>query len=220
MTMNDQLMLFYKKYKPFIFSGVFLFFAFFIVFQVIMPQISSIFSLQEKISAKSEEASLLQMSLDNLASLDSTRLAADFKTVNSALPTAKDIGGMFSALNLAAGKSNVTIRGFSLKVGKLFGTQTTPQTNTFGVPYLTVSAKASASDSRNFITFLSELQKSFPISEVRSMNAESSTANFEINFYYQPLDIKALVKQERVEPLTKSENNLLEELRDWESKSL
>jgi len=217
--MNDQLLLFYNKYRPFIFSGVFLLFAFFIIFQVVFPQISFIFSLQDKISAKSEEASILQISLDNLASLDETQLSKDFKIANSALPTVKDIGGMFSALTVAAGKSNVTVRGFSLKVGKLFGVQTTPQANTGGVPYLTVSAKVVAIDSRDFIIFLSELQKTFPISEVKSMNAEASTANFEINFYYQPLDIKNLVKQEQVAPLTKSEKNLLDTLQEWESES-
>lgn len=215
--MNDQLLLFYNKYKPFIFSGVFLLFAFFIIIQVIFPQISFIFSLQEKISAKSEEASVLQISLDSLASLDEAQLSEDFKTANSALPTVKDIGGMFSSLTVAAGRSNVTVRGFSLKVGKLFGAQTVPQTNTAGVPYLTVSVKAVANDSRDFIIFLSELQKTFPISEVKTMNAEASTANFEINFYYQPLDIKALVKQEQVTPLTKSEKNLLETLQEWEN---
>jgi hypothetical protein len=218
--MNDQLLLFYNKYKPFIFSGVFLLFAFFIIIQVIVPQISFVFSLQEKIATKSEEASILQMSLDNLASLDEIQLSKDFKTVNSALPTVKDIGGMFSALTVAAGQSNVTVRGFSLKVGKLFGDQTAPQANTAGVPYLTVSAKVSATDSRDFIIFLSELQKTFPVSEVKSMNAEISTANFEINFYYKPLDIKALVKQEEVIPLTKSEKNLLDTLQEWESQSL
>ena len=218
--MKDQLSLFYNQYRPFILSGVFLFFAFIIIFQVIFPQVSFIFSLQEKISTKSEEASMLQMSLDNLVSLDNTQLSRDFQTANSALPTVKDIGGMFSALTSVAGKSNVTVRGFSLKVGKLFGTQTAPQTNTAGVPYLTVSAKVVAIDSRDFIIFLSELQKTFPISEVKSMTAEGSTANFEINFYYQPLDIKTLVQQEQVTPLTKSEKNLLDTLQEWESQSL
>jgi hypothetical protein len=217
--MNNQLSIFYSKNKPFILSGTFLLFAFFIVFQVIFPQISFIFSLQEKISARSEEASALQISLDSLASLDEDQLTKDFTIVNSALPTVKDIGGMFSALNSAAGRSSVTVRGFSLKVGKLFGEQTTPQTSTVGVPYLTVSAKVTASDSRDFIVFLSELQKIFPITEVKSMNAEASTANFEINFYYQPLDIKALAKQEKIVPLTKSEELLLNQLREWESQS-
>ena len=215
--MSDQLLQFYYKRKPFIISGVFILFSFFIIFQVIFPQISFILSLQEKISSKSEKASALQISLDNLASLDETQLSKDFKTVNSALPTVKDIGGMFSALTVAAGRSNVTVSGFSLKVGKLFGVQAVPQTNISGVPYLTVSVKAVATDSRDFITFLSEIQKTFPISEVKSVITEDSAANFEINYYYKPLDIKALVKQEDVIPLTKSEQNLLEMLRKWES---
>lgn len=216
MNKTDQLSVFYVKYKTYILPSVLFLLTIFIIFEVIFPQISTVFSLRTDIANKTKEASTLQISLDNLASQDTNQLAADFKTANNALPTAKDVGGMFSALNIAAGRSNVTIRGFSLKVGKLFGEQVPLQTGEVGIPFLTVSTKVLATNGRDYVSFLSEIQKTLPISEVKNITSDTSGANLDINFYYKPLDIAVFAKQEQVSPLTKSEQNLLNQLKEWE----
>ena len=215
--MEKEIIKYYQKYKVQLLPVIFFSLTFFLIFRVILSQFSSVAEIKTSIESKQREISKLQSSLDTLNSQDETVLDQDVKTVSLALPNVKDITVMFLALTSASSKSNVELKGFSLKVGGVYGkSSTTFAPSVSGVPALSVSVHVATSNPANLVLFTKELQQKLPLSEVKTIDAQSTQGNLEVNFYYKPYDLAVFAKQDKIVPLTASERKILSQLKSWE----
>lgn len=195
--------------------GILLILCLFIVFKVIFPQLLSISESNSEIKNKKIEAEALSKTLSILSSLDANQIEVDLNTSTHALPTSKDIALIFSSLTSAANSSQATLREFSLKVGGIYG-RAIKGVGSKGTPSIDVIAKISSPNPASFITFSREIQKRLPLSEIKSMNSSGTTATYEIGFFYKPIDIAIVAKQDRINSLSQSDINTLGQLREWD----
>lgn len=215
--MDKEIKTYYIKYKAQILPIIFLFLIVFLIFRVIIPQFSTISEIKTNIESKSKEVEILQSSLNTLNTQDDNVILQNSKIVNTALPSVKDLSAVFLALTSASSLSNVDVKGFSLKVGGVYGKSASTYTpSVLGVPFLTVSVQTFSNDPKNMIFFVRELQKKMPLSEVKTVNAQSGSGGLEINFYYKPYDISSFAKEDKIVPLSTSEEKILELLKSWE----
>ena len=62
------------------------------------------------------------------------------------------------------------------------------------------------------------MRERLPLSDVLVINSSGSFATIEMVFFYKPLNLSAIAAQNRVLPLSQTDKNLLEQLREWDSK--
>lgn len=206
---------FYKKYKKQILPVGLFCLAIFIIFRVILPQLTSIGDSNQIISQKTSEAETLQNTLSILTNSNADEVSSDQKLVMQALPNSKDITLIFSALSSAAAASNVELKEFSLKIGGLYGRAANIATGGVkGVPAVDVIARVEAPDGESMVLFSNELQKRLPLSEIKKIDASSNLGTFDISFYYKTSDLALLSKQDKLTPLNQADLNLLNQLRE------
>ena len=213
--MKEKLSIIYVKHKRQIIPVVFIGLSFFIIFGIIIPQGSSISEANKTISAKQQEVDSLAQTLKLLSSLNENEVSSNLSTTTKALPTAKDISLIFTALTSAAAASETNIRDFSLKIGRLYGKAEEANT-TLGVPEVEVIVRVSASSSSGFVSFSNEMQKRLPLSEIKKIDTNGIDGAYELSFYYKPHDISKISSQTTVAPLSQSDLNLINQLREWE----
>jgi len=215
--MQKMLAPYYSKYKQYILPIVLICVSFFIIFKVFLPELTSISEEKRTIETQKMEIETLKKTFQVLSSQDDTKIEDDLKIVKLALPTSKDPSAVFQAMVSAAEKSKVELKQYSFKVGNIYGKQVnSPNSDKKGIPFLTVLIRLSSPDAQSFIRFASEIQKGMPISEVNNINIQGSSGTLEVNFYYKPYDLTVLAKQNKVIPLSASEEKILEQLKEWE----
>ena len=213
--MKEKLSRIYIKYKRQIVPVVFVSLSFFIIFGIIIPQVSSISKTNKTISEEQQKVDSLSQTLRLLSALNENEVSSNLSTTTKALPTTKDISLIFTALTSAAGASGTNIRDFSLKIGGLYG-KVEETGATRGVPSIEVIVRASAPSSSSFVNFSKEIQKKLPLSEIEKIDISGFDGTYELNFYYKPHDISQISGQTSVAPLSQSDLNLINQLREWE----
>ncbi len=207
---------FYIKYKNFLVPSVFAFLTFFIIFKVIMPQLSSISATKQEIATKTEDIDSLQQTLSTISNQNQSELTDNLDVATRALPTNKNVAVIFDALSSASEASGAELKEFSLKVGGVYGrAEKVEQTGVKGVPSLQVVVRVSSPDPRNAVKFTQEVQSRLPLVEVKSLDTTGDIATVVLTFFYKPLDLTQIVKQEKVAPLSASDTKLLDQLKSW-----
>ncbi len=206
---------YYIKYKNILIpSGLFLL-GLFLLFAVIMPQLSAIGESNSQISAANEKINTLQNSISVVESANTAQTQENLQTVTKALPTAKDIALIFEALSDTANKAGVSLDDFSLKVGGLYGKAEQVETGgVTGVPGIDVEIRVTG-DAKSFVAFAQSLQQALPLSEIKLVEMNDGEANYDVSFFYKPIDL-SVVKQDNVPPLSQSDVNLINQLNTWE----
>lgn len=211
--MKEELLRIYTKYKKQILPLLLIILSLFIVFRVILPQFFSISETNSAIAAKKQELETLKNSIKVLETISDDIVSADLALSTDALPTTKDVARIFGALSTAAKTSDTDLNEFSLKIGGILGKDiTTGDISAIGVPQVSVVAKVSSSDPSGLIQFAEEINHTLPLSEIKKIDANGNEGTFEINFYYKPIDLNLISKNDKVAPLTPADRNLLNEL--------
>lgn len=213
--MQKDLQKYYVKYKPWILPVALFSASFFIVFRIIVPQFSSISDTKNSISDKQGVLDRLTTTYQTLSAQDPTRVDDQLKTVNTALPTAKDIAGIFSAILDSASKAGVSLGGFSIKVGGIYGKAAVESTVSGAFPALAMEIKINAKTASELANFSDVLQKKLPISEIKTFDFSRTTGSIGVNFFYKPTDLAIISKQDKVAPLTPQEQKLLDTLETY-----
>ena len=216
--MKEEFNRIFKKYKKQIFPIVLIGLSVFIVFRVILPQISEITSTSQKISQKKEELVTLSNSVATLSTLNDQNLTSNLKLTTTALPTSKDITKIFSALTSAASAANAELLEFSLKVGGVYGgdSDKSPTRSVIGAPHLSVVARIGADDADAIVAFAKAVNERLPLSEVKKIEANSAIGTFELDFFYKPADLNLISKQDKVSPISQADQNLINQLNSWD----
>lgn len=212
-----NLLLIYLKYRKYFLQIVLFVLSVFIAFRIILPQIFTILETNQNIKSTQEEIKKLNDSLNILTSQSDSQVNDNLTLVGSALPFSKDVDLIFAALIRASNSSSTELREFSLKLGKVYGKKLTDTVQTKGIPFITVPALVSSPDPENFIQFSKEIQKIFPLAEVKKIATNKDRATFDIVFYYKPIDQSFISGQDKIPALSFSDQELLTKLklREW-----
>jgi hypothetical protein len=204
--------LYYLKYKHLLLPSVFVFLSIFLLFFVVLPQITSIGNLTRETSEASSRVQVLKDSLDVLSKQDEAEVESKIGTATNALPTVKDISKIFIALNSAASSADTALREFSLDVGPVHGKAADPSGDQTAAPSMEVRARVEGTDARNLSDFSVALARKFPLAEVQRIDGSGNTASFQVNFFYKPINLSIIAKQDKIPPISASDSDFLNKL--------
>ncbi len=205
---------YYLKYKKQILPIAFIMLSVFIIFAVIMPQISSISDTKAEVQDQTDEFNTLSETLRTVSTVTQADTESNLQLANRALPNTKDISIIFTALNSAATESDAELRDFSLKIGGLFG-KAEKTAGVKGIPSIDVIANIYSATPSSFVKFSQKVQAKLPLSEVKKIDISGDKAKFELSFYYKPYDLAALARKGTVAPLSTADQNLLNQIMQW-----
>lgn len=182
---------------------------------IIIPRIRELSILSKNAKNEADKLLILKNNLSLLSSMDDAILDSQLKLVSSALPIDKDFEGILTAVSQAAIRSGVSLSDYEFKVGDLSETSI----KTSGFPYLEMSLSVK-STSQQTVKFISELYKSFPISEVVSVSQENDSATVKILFYYKPLPQVLFNDGEPIQTVSQKGMELIDRLSLWNYSAL
>lgn len=196
----------YFRYKEFIVPVIVIFVCIVIVFQVIIPQIQQLFSLNDSIAATQNRIAVLEQNIATANQLDGAQLNSELQVATRALPSQKDFVGIVAAISNAAVSANVPLGDYSFQVGDIgkavVGQQTTVQ--------ITITIGGGISDVKRF---LESLKKQLPLSDVSEVHViNSSLSSVNIVFYYKPTPQIQFQESSPLPVLSQSEKALLQSL--------
>lgn len=205
---------YYIKYKRIIIPGTMILLSLFLIFAIIIPQISIISESSRAIREADEKANVLSSSISVVQSSNPGQTADNLLTVTTALPTSKDIALIFNALTNTANKTGVSLDEFSLQVGGIYGrAEKVDNGGVTSVPSVSVKVKTTGS-AQSTVAFARGLQEALPLSEIKLVDMSDDQATYDVNFFYKPIDLNVL-KQDSVAPLSQSDKNLINQLNTW-----
>lgn len=216
----QELNFIYKKHKNQLIPAVLFLAAFFVIFRIILPQLSDISNVNEEISNKNKSIETLKSALNILQGTPDEVIDENYELVTTALPVEKDIILIFNELNSAAQKASVKLGGFSLKVGGVYSKQrTTFAGKTIsGIPYLNILVKATG-DTDKLKEFADVMYKSIPLIEIKKVDINKKDAQYESNFFFNPVAIRSNKANSQLTQLDASENSLLKQLEHFAAAS-
>jgi hypothetical protein len=203
--------LFYFKYKRVFLPSLFGLLAVFLIFMVILPQISAISKLTSDLNEASNKVQILKSSLDVISSQNEAEVDSKLGIVTEALPTAKDILRIFNSLNSAAASSNTTLREFSVEVGGVYGREAEIKQDLPSAPSMEVVARVDG-DVRSISKFSDALYRKFPLSEISTIDSAGDSTTFQVNFFYKPVNFSILSKQDKVSALSAQDVEFINKL--------
>lgn len=178
----SYLMIFYSKYKLFLFPTVVALSCLVLIAFIIFPQLSKLISNKEVEKQLAGRAKVLGIKAAALEGYNSEELQLKVVSVLSALPPEKDLGSILSILQNITGKDNFTISAFSVAGGEGVG-----GVQSYGVK-LTVAGPRSL-----FSSLLKSIESSPRIMRVQTIDvsgtkdAQSLEANLSIQILFAPI---------------------------------
>ena len=188
---------------------------FFLIFNVILPQITNWFSIRDEIVATRARISVLQDNINFMNNLDKGMLNSQLSTATNALPPEKDFGSMLDAVTEASVISGVSLNDFSFQVGNVAsssGTVSDTQRKGLASIKITVVAVGTVDRVRKFIQ---TLEKSIPISELVNIDGSGQTISLSIQFYQKSLPDLQIQPDQQLTQLSAEKVNLLQQLASW-----
>lgn len=207
-----------KENSPLIGGLVLFLFAFFIVIRVILPLVTSIFDTREEITAQESRNQTLRDSQQAIASINNANIEENLTLTKTALPQNKDIVLTYTSVLDVASELGMQLEGFSVSVGQVYGDEPIESAESPAVPQAEVlpsivaTVQMAGSSESSLFEFPKLLTQKLPLAKVTTLQIEGGSAQYEIVFYYKPLNVEALGQQEIVEPLTPQEQVILNQL--------
>jgi hypothetical protein len=197
------------RYKAIVLPLVFIVSSLFILIQVLIPSFSSLGDLRKELSNEKDKLSKYQNSVKTLKSLNDEALKKDLEVVSRALPTSKDIQGIYLALTNVSLKSGVALRGFTVNAGAVYNKNEKEIRTDSEFPSVRVEAELSGLDAGNTKNFSDELNNEFPLSKITSLESVNGQGKVTVEFYYRPYDLTA-INNEIVLPVSDNERKILD----------
>lgn len=190
----------------------------FLVFFVILPQISSISDKQATVRDQEEEVATLKNSLAAVNSISESELSSDFTTATHALPIDKDITAIYNALSDSAAQSNTQLLDFTLTVGAVYGRGVDVPSGSGVAPSINVTAHVSGQNAQEMVAFSRQMAQKLPLAEIKKVSVSEVQAVYEIGSFYKPVDAAKLAKQDLIRLPNQNDKNLLNQLKGWDNK--
>lgn len=209
----EKVQLFYKKNTLAVYAGLFLVFAVFIFLQIVLPVLSVAGDLVSQVSTQQKKLDDYKKSEAVLKKLDTAVLSHQKNITTRALPSSKDIQAIYLALTQSAASANVSVRGFTVKIGDIFKKGRQEKISTTGVPFVVVTLLVSQTDPASLYDFSQKLSKQVPLSAIVKANVKSGEGEIDIAFYYKPFDL-SLINRNVIVPLSVEDQKVLGTLPD------
>lgn len=187
----------------------------FLIFTVIIPQVTNWFSIRDEIVATRAKITVLQDNINFMNNLDKGMLNSQLSTATNALPPEKDFGSMLDVLSEASVTSGVSLNDFSFQVGNVAsssGAITDTQRKGLASIKITVVAVGTVDRVRRFIQ---TLEKTVPVSELVNIDGSGQTISLSIQFYQKSLPDLQIQPDQPLSPLSAEKVNLLQQLATW-----
>lgn len=213
--------LIYFKYKdtPYFTLGVIIIvvlIGLLLIWEAIIPQVGSWFSIQTEVKRLNTEISLLKSNQTLLDSMNGPQLEEQFSVATAALPYEKDYAGVISSIDDATILSGMQRDDYSLQIGDLStkSAQLAPETSLS----VKIALKGTVEQMQHF---LEEINKKLPLSEVVTISYGNSGATIELIYFYKYLPNNLqVVLTNPIKSLTPSQTTLLKTLGTWKQSSL
>ncbi len=207
----EDFTLFYNRHKSLVLASLFLLGSFFILLQVTIPQIGAVIEAQSVLQAEQDKLLSYKTSVATIGQIPESQVESDFVTTTNALPSTKSVQSMYLALTASASNAQVSINGFTVKVGGVFKKGVPESVAATGVPYVTVNLSLAGLDRNGVQAFAKELLNEAPLSKIVKIRMNQGLADVDVVFYYKPFDLN-LLQSDIVVPFTASESKLIQEL--------
>ncbi len=186
-----------------------------LLFYIIIPQVTSWFSIRDEIVATRERINILQDNINFMNNLDKGQMNSQMQTAAGALPPEKDFGAMLDVLSNAAVTSGVSLNDFSFQVGNVAsssGLVLDSRHKNIASVKITVVALGTVSEVKKFINVV---QNSVPISEVVNIDGSGQTISVSIQFYQKNLKDIKIQEDQPLKQLSAEKFALLQQLNTW-----
>jgi hypothetical protein len=186
-----------------------------LIFNILIPQVNSWFSIRDEIIATRERIAILQENINFMNNLDRNALNNQLATATGVLPPEKDFGSMLNVLADASISSGVALNDFSFQVGNVAsssGLVNDSKHKNLASIKITVVALGSIENVKKYIE---TVEKSVPVSEVVNIDGSGQTVSLSILFFQKTLPQITLQADKKIEPLAAEKANLLQQLAAW-----
>jgi hypothetical protein len=187
-----------------------------LVFNVIVPQVESWFSIQAESQATQQRIDIINSNLEYVSlRLDKGALESDRQTVISALPVDKDFASIINAVTLSSAESGVVVDDFSFGIGPI-SSASAERSNSLikGVDtiILSLSLKGGSDD---VIAFIREIGEKLPLSEVDTVDTSENSSILSLVFFSKPYESRDIHPDQPIDPVKAENSTLLGEISKW-----
>lgn len=203
----------FDRNKFYILPCVVIFICIVLFFQFVIPQFMALTAAREQAKEASLKLGVLKENLNVLVNTNENSLDSQFKILNLALPLNKDFTGILSSIYYAAQKTGVGLGSFSLQVGDLGKEE---KNDAFSTISLSVPVN---SDVVGVSSFVENISKSVPLSEVTLIKIGERASTINLLFYYKPLGVTGQKEDIRINPVSQKGLELIDKLTDFGNSS-
>lgn len=195
------------------------FVCFILIFQVIIPQAQSWFSIRDEAEATRQKIDIIGKNKAFMSTLNKDVVEGNRKLAIRALPVDKDFGGIINAVVISAVKSGVSIDDFSFNLGLVSSPSAKSKKNTVmsePTTKLSLSLSGNISKVKSFIT---EISGKLPISEIESVDASNGGIYLSLSFHSKPYVAPRISEDEPMRSLSAENSSLFNKLSQWDAAS-
>lgn len=200
------LRLLYLKYKEIIAPISIIIVALVLFISITIPQINSLLTAGERNKSDLDRLTILKNNLNLLSATEDKTLDSYSQLINTALPNHKDFEGVLNAVSVASKKAGVTLGNYEFKVGDLSKID-----EEGGFPNLKLNLTVSGSII-NVNSFMKELEKTLPISEITEINISNNFSNITAVFYYKASQLFTYNDNSPIPPISNQDSTIINKL--------
>ena len=208
------LIILYRHYKDYFLPILVIIGSFFVFLLIVIPQIQQYFNSKQQLDLDTQQLSILRNNYNFLSGLDESQENSQLNTLSTALPSGKDFAGVINAISASSANTGVLVGDFNFLVGNLSDVSQVQGVSAYPSLQITVNLTG---DALSLATFMSQLYKTVPLSEITSIKIDQSSSILTILFYYKPFSNVIIDNQAPIAPLSLKDQNLLNNISDWDT---
>lgn len=188
----------------------------FLIYFVLVPQVTNFFSIREEISRTRERIAVMNDNIAFLMSLNDQELNQDVSLVTTALPPERDVSLLLSAINDAARQSGVLLDDFSFQAGRISSRGSAPgATEGDERAKITFNVQGSLTEITTLVTQLQQKIPLLAIAEVDATFGSNNSTEITVTYYTKALPLVQEDASLPLKPLTNQNKALLDQLQSW-----
>lgn len=199
----------YSENKLLVLPVVAIIISVFLLLFVILPQMLAFPSNKAQADEETVKLDKMQASYDLLSKTDEKTVDSNLTMAQLALPDKKDFESVLNAISIAAGNSSTQILNYIYQESN--GNQTKYPTIQFKIDI--------AGELKEATSFINELYKTYPLSNVISFTSSDGVTTFQVVFYYRAFPPITPDNRQMVVKMNQSEENALKTISEWSNSS-
>jgi len=226
MKQNNSLFFYYNRFKDSPYYSLSLIvgvvsISLILIFQLIIPQLESWFSIRDEVIATSARISTINQNINFMNNVDKSRLNNELQVSTNALPTEKDLGAILGALSDSALLAGVSFDDFSFQLGTIASgsgqNDDKPSVKDLSTIKLTVVISGSVD---GIGKFLKQINEKLPLSEIVSVDGDPEATSVTLQFYQKQFPNIKFQDDRPLTSLSDADVALLQKLSKWQTSSL